>query len=533
MLRCPPRLQHTQMPPLSVYVAALLISCALLTSSASIFSCDAGAHRLEVENSTALGYAVTVAGQAWLSGGALRVHVADTWFSTDSIPGGIVLQDVRASSGIDPRLGPYTALDASWRIPAAAGLAVQSSFRCFDASGGAIIFTLEFPKGAEGVALAPFPPAEPLPHYNSSVTPVTLFPVFLSGPWTLLGSELGFLEWLGNWAATENHVGHGLAAAPDPFAGGQASGPLVLFNASMPEGGPALVLAPAGHYKTAIIGQVNSSSAGGGCPGPSAVGVGPHGYIPALPPGFSLDVLLASSPLGIGDAVARWGAASQVWANTSRLAPEADVVSSRLSYFTDNVSFFGDDVQTVLVGNSPVASPAAQGAFYSDYYWPLHPETTADAVLVALSAYHRASGIPVRTYQLDPYWYPRDSAGAMTDWAPVSSLFPNGLAHLASPPYNLSFMFYSAYFSLNKSAQLLSNYTWVASQVFSVLQELGSWFGPCLCPCALSRVPCVRRCQTRRRSSAASQSMKRHLSTRSLLHAARNGALSDSKPTGL
>ena len=110
-------------------------------------------------------------------------------------------------------------------------------------------------------------------------------------------------------------------------------------------------------------------------------------------------------------------------------------------------------------------SANSQGAYYSDYYWPLHPEATADAVLVALAAYHRAAAIPVRTYQLDPFWYPRDSAGAMTDWAPVPSLFPRGLGPLAAPPYNLSFLLYSAYFSLNASAQRLSNYSWVASEV--------------------------------------------------------------------
>lgn len=305
------------------------------------------------------------------------------------------------------------------------------------------MFTLAFPAGAEGIAVSSYPPPSPLSHYNSSVTPASLFPCFLAGPGTLLGNELGFVEWLGNWASTETHVGRGLVSQPGGFVGGQASGPLLLFNSSLPEGGAAVVLAPAGHLRTAILGVVNSSSGGGGCPGPAVLGVGPQGYIPALPPGFSLDVLLSSSQSGIGDAMARWGSAEQAWANTTRLPPAADVVSSHLSYFTDN------------------------GAFYSDYYWPQHPEETADDVLVALSAYHRAAGIPVRTYQLDPFWYPRDAAGAMTDWAPIPALFPRGLGPLAAPPYNLSFLLYAAYFSLNASAQRLSNYTWVASEVSS------------------------------------------------------------------
>lgn len=118
-----------------------------------------------------------------------------------------------------------------------------------------------------------------------------------------------------------------------------------------------------------------------------------------------------------------------------------------------------------LYAPPPLLLLLLQGAFYSDYYWPLHPETTADAVLIELAAYHRAAAIPVRTYQLDPFWYPRDSAGAMTDWAPVPGLFPRGLGPLAAPPYNLSFLLYSAFFSLNASAQRLANYSWVASEV--------------------------------------------------------------------
>ena len=325
---------------LASLLVTLLFYDTLAVAPVPRFSCQAGAHRLDVDNTSSLGYAVFVAGNAWLTGGAVRVHAAGRWFSTDSTPGGMILDGAHLSSGIDPRLGSFNSLVASWYIPGAAGLPVQSSFRCFQGGGGALVFTLEFPTGSDGpgVALSPFPPPYPLAHYNSSVTPSSLFPAFVSGIGTVLGSELGFLEWLGNWAATENHVGHGLAGGPDLFVGGQASGPLVLFNASLPEGGPAVMFGPAGHYRTAIVGVVNSSSSGGGCPGPSAVGVGPHGFIAALPPGFSLDVILCSSPLGIGDAVARWGAASQLWANTTRLAPAADVVSSHLSYFTDNVS---------------------------------------------------------------------------------------------------------------------------------------------------------------------------------------------------
>lgn len=323
---------------LGIAIAALILGDAAASSSALIFSCAAGAHRLEIDNSTSpLGYTVFVSDEEWLTGGAIRVHAANAWFSTDAAPGGIVLRDYDVGSGVDPRLGPFSALSASWNIPAAGGLQIQSYFRCFTDNGGSVMFTIEFPDGLEGLALSPFPPEQPLAHYNSSVAPAALFPAFLSDSKTTLGSSLGFLEWLGNWAATENHVGHGLAASTDRFVGGQASGPLVLFNSSTPEGGPALVLAPAAHFKTAITGVVNSSNNGGRYPGVPALGVGPHGYTPSLPPGFSLDVIMASSQLGIGDAVARWGASSQAWSNTTRLSPTVDVVSSYLSYFTDNV----------------------------------------------------------------------------------------------------------------------------------------------------------------------------------------------------
>lgn len=107
---------------------------------------------------------------------------------------------------------------------------------------------------------------------------------------------------------------------------------------------------------------------------------GVQGYAVNLAPGYTHKVALVSSAAGITDAVLRYGAGLQAAYGTAagRPPPSEDVLSHKLSYWTDN------------------------GAYYDCSWWgawaPGKP--TANDVLRNLSAWHAQAGFPFASYQV-------------------------------------------------------------------------------------------------------------------------------------
>jgi hypothetical protein len=396
----------------------LSAACTVVVSAAPLFSCGA--------LSVALDFSYAVA--PWLSGGDVAVRASGAWWSASA--GTLIATSNGTRSGVDPRRGAFSALDVSWVASDAPATPVTTTFRCFPGSG-VVSFVLAFPAGAPAVATSACPPPVSDVMYNASRAPSARFPSFRAD--AALEAR-AFVEWLGDWAFEGNAIDVNVSAR---MRGGQAAGPLVLFDAAAGPAAAALVISPADRFRTTILAPVPAIAPAVG----TALAAGPQGYITELPAGYAQEVIAVASPAGVTDAMARWGDALQRAHATVRLPPSRDVWTSRLTYFTSN------------------------GAFYSDTWFANNASATAEGVLLALAAYHRAAALPVAAYELDPFWMPCGAAGpnggSPLDWAPRADRFPRGFAPLVDA--GLRFMLYGAYWA-PPPFNAFPNYTWAVSQ---------------------------------------------------------------------
>ena len=383
-----------------------------VAQSATNFSCGSPSSPASLSVFANGSYAVAIAGAAVFSRGKVSLHAAGRYF--DSEDGSLVLLGPgEESAGSDARLGAYSAFALSFATTSAPPLRITASFACFTASG-AIVFAAAFPDGAPqtNTSAAPSPSLLGKGEFGSSSAPVAHFPSFAASPGDALGSELAFVEINGRFGADNTAVGHGLRG----FTGGQVGGPLIVFDdAFMPPARPAAALvAPLTSLKEAILGLVPDPRAGGS--NLTRLVAGPQGRLTSLPAGYNYSVAIVSAADGVNSVVARFGALMRARYASWRLGGDpADAASAdadpglwKLSYWTDNGGYYDE-------------------GFWSRFGPPANASNTAVDVLLRLQAYHRAAGIPVATYQLDPWFYPQDGTGCCSDWAPDPTLFPEPL----------------------------------------------------------------------------------------------------------
>lgn len=156
--------------------------------------------------------------------------------------------------------------------------------------------------------------------------------------------------------------------------------------------------------------------------GASTIASGLNGQVPSYPVGFTHRSMLVVGK-GIGDTFRTWGLSLTNYYGKTRPENTADTLLKYLSYWTDN------------------------GA---TYYYRYDPALGYAGTLLDLAAYFRQQGIPVRSMQLDSWWYPKTNEmydGAFSDpvknrhfpaqswncyggcmlYQASSDLFPNGL----------------------------------------------------------------------------------------------------------
>jgi len=59
------------------------------------------------------------------------------------------------------------------------------------------------------------------------------------------------------------------------------------------------------------------------------------------------------------------------------------------------------------------------------------PELNYEDTFIEMSKQFREKGIPVRSLEIDSYWYEKDLFFAVKNWTVRPDLFPNGLKNLA------------------------------------------------------------------------------------------------------
>ena len=345
---------------------------------------------------------------------------------------------------------------------------------------GAVLFTLTFPDGvpllSNSSAFAPAPAPATAPTTAPSTAPPTAaalpaghgtaFPLWAS---PLVDPGVGWLTW-----GAEQFFPASWGGGP---GGGTTTGaPIVLFDAreSSSATSPsayAAVLSTADEHFT--CGCVLSDAGGFGC--------GVLGAVPSLPAGYASASLFrtvvavsgnssgggggggGAAPATVTAAVLGWGASLQALTAASarasaarQLVAAADIVTTKLGYWTDNQ------------------------AYYDWYHW--FPDVTKDGtpqdVLLALDAELGAKNLSVAYYQLDAYWYKLEIAPGycVREWVAVADQFPRGLAWLSEELGRRSSSRRSSSSSSSSSPKPLLLYTdtWCADTAYRA-ERGGNW----------------------------------------------------------
>jgi len=191
--------------------------------------------------------------------------------------------------------------------------------------------------------------------------------------------------------------------------------------------GTTLLLAPLDAFHEQIV-RVPAN------PGERELGVraGWHGDLAAIPAGFSSEMALfaAASPRA---ALARYGALLQRRAGCRRSSRYADDGVGKLSYWTDN------------------------GAVY---YYRTEPGHDYTQTLARVAQELPAAGVPIRSLQLDSWFYPHEVLRAVSEqgapvvpptgmlrWEPRADLFADGFRGLRAKLGELPLTFHSRHFS--------------------------------------------------------------------------------------
>ena len=240
-------------------------------------------------------------------------------------------------------------------------------------------------------------PAPALPEGHA-----TAFPLFRNPS----GADAGWLLWQGEFF-------RGVFGAGSDGRVPGSGVPIVLFNASAPgSGGGVMVSTFDEHFTSKCSVRMGSSA-----PGEFGCGIASDVALETLPAGYASTAMLRSGggatagEAGVTGVVLGWGAALRTLHNTSRAAVNADVVTTKLGYWTDNE------------------------AYYDWYHWfpDVSREGRPQDVLLALNDELEDKGLPVAYYQLDAYWYDLEIAPGycIVNWTAVPDQFPRGLSWLS------------------------------------------------------------------------------------------------------
>lgn len=303
-------------------------------------------------------------------------------------------------------LGAYSELVVDWDTQAAQ-YSVSTEFICY-ASSNLIVLRTIFRHGiSHGASTYRFEPD--FDNFNSSTQPIVNFPSFKLGPEAIV-SSMGHIEWAGEFSFAQNNWGVSLSG----YVGGQLGGPVVLHQPVWSTGSKpqAAVLGALSNFKDTILGIV---------PDPVVSGsfrwvFGPHGHLDALPAGFTAELAILAPSVqapgrfavypgdaGITAAVYEFGSMLRAVYNTTRFTPASDMGVTALSYWSDN------------------------GQVYDGDYWEQQGcLETAGEVFTGLQSWYGQHGVPVQSYQLDPYWFSRGTPGN-GNWTAAPTIWgPNG-----------------------------------------------------------------------------------------------------------
>ena len=322
----------------------------------------------------------------WRSGRMLRAGAG----LTSSAPA--------ATTGIDPKLGPFQELSQSWTCAGEElqGPCLVTAVRVLK-KHAAVIWRQQWPRGTSGT-----------PSLGTTTQTICPFPAFASklaannaanssAEPALHLSDLGFVTWTGEFAVTPAWRAGRFPADYGRWPGdwGMYAGPLSLFDET---GGRSLVLGPL----TGFTASVNTLHDGSG------LSAGPHGMIEELPAGYTLDTALV---LGSGFVATQMDYGSLLLQEHGKQRPRPNVSEAvkSLMYSADGYPYYDPASGNSTCGN------------YEDLY-------------LEIDKANRAQGLPYHTSMLDSFWYGQAVNDGVWKWDASSpcfdSRFPHGLPWL-------------------------------------------------------------------------------------------------------
>jgi len=207
----------------------------------------------------------------------------------------------------------------------------------------------------------------------------------------------------GLFNAMINFISSRLVPETKTIRGGHFGGTLVLFNEA---GDEVIVISALNRFMVHnMIHEVNANPEDD--PGHAGVlSFGLMGSVESLPAGgLELETVIVFGR-DFDEAWTRWGEVlmaynkKTLWDNY-----EEDLATNYLSFWTNNGGF---------------------------YYYHTMPGLNYEDTFIAMAEEFRQRKIPVRTLEIDSWWYEKDFGFAVKDWTtPLPEIFPNGLDYLA------------------------------------------------------------------------------------------------------
>jgi len=342
-------------------------------------------------------FKVNVGGEVWLHG----VPPTSSW--GESGPEALKLLRSNFSTGTHPTLGSYNETRLFWS--ADDSVLVETAFKLF-ADGSTALLEQHFPDGVpHGGNQTP----AKLPGISR---PLLAFPDFSTGG---RENELGAVAWSGIFAQMWNPVK--MNKMPGAGIGRANGGPVVVFDETA-------------QYRSLVVSPFDNFLASTSFTGDSDSWFWAHGIsseVRHLPSQFTHSTILSAGE-GLTDGLQSWGAKMKKAHQTKR---NSDIALSHLSYWTDNGAYY------YMYGGHKANAECDKMA-----------HGRMDKVLLQLVHSWQEQKLPVRSIQLDDWWYIGSDPAShdhmcIKELSPDPELFPSGLPSL--PPqisYNLYGPFY-------------------------------------------------------------------------------------------
>ena len=317
------------------------------------------------------------------------------------------------------RLGDYKAIKIKWQLSNRKKAPVDTLFYLYH-DQPLITFEQTFSEAIPNTSVGDFE------------TAITAFPCFSTEKGE--SSSLGYIAWGGIWHPMVK--GKGLRDFTDELCRstlqdcdpGAEGFPLVLYDENL----NALVLSPLNNF---MIGVQSTKPEG------DLFSCGVEGEIKSIPEGFSYRTVLYAGK-GINQALYEWGDTLLRWHGKKRTDPYADVGLSYLQYWTDN------------------------GAYY---YYNTEKGKNYEETLLDVKSYLDEIGLPVRSFQLDSWWYFKEGEWALapgsgvTLWEPKPDVFPNGIKTFHRK-LGLPLIMHNRYWSPGMDKKYLENFQIVVEE---------------------------------------------------------------------